>query len=153
MRSGHFDNYNALSNPQERIFALKKSMEEFGKPNPIKTPKKFKNREKLCAYHNETEHNTSECWALRDAIEDLIRRGQLRDYVITPVNQLNQQPTQVPPPPGDECAPAVQTIYTIHDKPHLAGTFHNSHERYVREANHVLLAGSSEQVGFTKRTR
>ena len=85
LRSGLFDSYSALSYPQERIFAIKRNKEEFGKPNSIRTPNKFKNKEKFCAYHNEVGHNTSECWALRDAIEDLIQRGQLRDYVITPL--------------------------------------------------------------------
>ena len=61
---------------------MERSREDFGRLNPIRTPKKFRNKEKLCAYHNEVGYNSSKCWALRDAIEDLIRRGQLRDYVV-----------------------------------------------------------------------
>ncbi|XP_052193804.1 uncharacterized protein LOC127802147 [Diospyros lotus] len=44
-------------------------------------------------------------------------------------------------------------IYTIHGGPHLAGTSNRSHERYVREANHVLIAGSVEHMGPPKRAR
>jgi len=59
MQSGHFGSYSALSDPQERIFIVERNREEFGKPNPIRTPNKFKNKEKLCAYHNEAGHKTS----------------------------------------------------------------------------------------------
>ncbi|XP_052180226.1 uncharacterized protein LOC127793516 [Diospyros lotus] len=131
---------------------MERGREDFGKPNPIRT-NKFRNKDKLCAYHNEAGHNTSECWALRDAIEDLIRRGQLRDYVVQPTNQSTQQLAQQPTPPDDERSPAVRTIYTIHDGPQLAGTSHKSHERNVREVNHVLLTGSNGQAAPMKRAR
>lgn len=69
---------------------MERSRKDFGKPNLIKTPKTFRNKENFCAYHNEAGHNTSECWALRDAIENLIRRGWLRDYVVRSTNQSTQ---------------------------------------------------------------
>ncbi|XP_052176651.1 uncharacterized protein LOC127790956 [Diospyros lotus] len=131
---------------------MEKRREDFGRLNPIKTPNKFRNQEKFCAYHNEVGHDTSKCYALKDAIEELIRRGWLRDYVVRPSNQPPQQTNQRPPP-EDEHAPMVRTIYTIHGGPHLAGTSNRSHERYVRETNHVLIAGSIEQTGPSKRTR
>ncbi|XP_052181957.1 uncharacterized protein LOC127794749 [Diospyros lotus] len=132
---------------------MERNKEEFGKPNSLRTPNKFRNKEKLCAYHNEAGHNTSECWALRDAIEDLIRRGRLKDYMIRPTNQPSQLAAQQPPPFDDERSPAVPTIYTIHGRPHLAGSSHKYHERYVREANHVLLVRSDEQLALVKRAK
>lgn len=66
---------------------MERNREDFRRPNPIITPNKFRNREKFYAYHNETGHNTSECWALRDAIEDLIKGGRLKDYVVPLTNQ------------------------------------------------------------------
>ena len=38
---------------------MERSKEEFEKPNPIRTPKKFRNKEKFCAYYNEVGHNIS----------------------------------------------------------------------------------------------
>ncbi|XP_052209253.1 uncharacterized protein LOC127812767 [Diospyros lotus] len=99
---------------------MERRREDFGRPNPIKTPNKFRNREKFCAYHNEVGHDTSECYALKDAIEELIRRGRLQDYVVRPANQPPQQANQQRPPPENERAPAVRTIYTIHGGPHIA---------------------------------
>ncbi|XP_052189973.1 uncharacterized protein LOC127799790 [Diospyros lotus] len=67
---------------EDMIFSTKKGDEDFGRPNPIRTPNKFRNKDKSCAYHDEVGHNTSECQALKDAIEDLIRRGRFHDYVV-----------------------------------------------------------------------
>ena len=43
------------------IFAAEKGKEDFGRPNPIRTLNRFRNKDKFCAYHNEAGHNTSEC--------------------------------------------------------------------------------------------
>ncbi|KAL5770014.1 hypothetical protein ACOSP7_014168 [Xanthoceras sorbifolium] len=56
----------------------------------MRTPIRTRNMNKFCHYHNEAGHNTSECYELRDAIESLIRRGRLWDYVVRPRSQ--QQP-------------------------------------------------------------
>ena len=122
---------------------MERSKEDFGRPNPIRTPIKFRNKEKYCAYHNEVGHDTSECWALRDAIEDLIKRGRLRDYVVRLTNQPPQQLAQQQPLPDVERALAIRMIYTIHGGPYLTGISHRSHQRSVHKANHIFLTGSS----------
>ncbi|KAL5775832.1 hypothetical protein ACOSP7_013389 [Xanthoceras sorbifolium] len=53
----------------------------------MRTHIRARNPNKFCAYHNETGHNTIDCFELNDAIEDLIKRGRLRDYVVQPRNQ------------------------------------------------------------------
>ncbi|KAL5753188.1 hypothetical protein ACOSQ2_023695 [Xanthoceras sorbifolium] len=57
----------------------------------MKTPMRARNPNKLCAYHNEAGHNTADCFELKDAIKDMIRRGRLRDYVVQLINQSRQQ--------------------------------------------------------------
>ncbi|KAL5814736.1 hypothetical protein ACOSQ3_025524 [Xanthoceras sorbifolium] len=60
-------------------------------PPPQRTPMRTRNPNKFCAYYNEVGHITTDCFELKDAIEDLIRRGRLRDYVVRPRNQPQQQ--------------------------------------------------------------
>ncbi|XP_052197635.1 uncharacterized protein LOC127804697 [Diospyros lotus] len=78
----------------KKIFTTERNKEDFRRPNPLKTPDKYRTKSKFCAYHNEVEHTTSECWALKDAIEELIRRGRLHDYVVRPRDHQPKQPAQ-----------------------------------------------------------
>ncbi|XP_052172161.1 uncharacterized protein LOC127788085 [Diospyros lotus] len=95
---------------EDRIFATERNKEDFGRPNPLRTPDKYRSKSKFCAYHNEAGHTTSECWVLKDTIEELIRRGRL-------------------------------WISNI------------SHERYVREASHLLLVGDGSQEGSSNKAK
>ncbi|XP_052171566.1 uncharacterized protein LOC127787548 [Diospyros lotus] len=106
-RQGRYESYSVLSDSQDRIFATECNKEDFGRPNPLRTPDKYRSKRKLCSYHNEAGHTTSECWALKDAIEELIRRG----------------------------------------------TSNRSHERYVREAIHLLLVGDDSHGGHSKKAK
>ncbi|XP_052190005.1 uncharacterized protein LOC127799827 [Diospyros lotus] len=84
-------------NNQDIIFVAEKGKENFGRPNPLQIPNRFRNKDKFCAYHSETGHNTSKCWALRDPIEELIKRDHLRDYVVRSGDQQPQHPVQLEP--------------------------------------------------------
>ena len=80
---------------------------------------------------------------IKEAIEELIKRGRLHDYVVRPRDQQPQQPTQLDPcqPPKSNQTPAIRIIFTIHGGPHIAGTSNRSHGHYVWEVGHLLLAG------------
>ncbi|XP_052171520.1 uncharacterized protein LOC127787500 [Diospyros lotus] len=129
--------------------------EDFERPNSLKTPNKYRTKRKFCAYHNEVGHTTSECWALKDAIKELIKRGWLRDYVVRPRDQQPKQSAQQSPhrAPEQDQTPTVRTIFTIHGGPHIAGTSNRSHERYVREAGHLLLVEDGSQEGPSKKVK
>ncbi|KAL5550470.1 hypothetical protein UlMin_000646 [Ulmus minor] len=66
----------------------------------IKTPVNRRDNTKYCRYHRDIGHITEECRVLKDEIERLIQRGQLRNYVRGDDQQPrqpaqeNQQPRQ-----------------------------------------------------------
>ncbi|XP_052189961.1 uncharacterized protein LOC127799777 [Diospyros lotus] len=137
------------------IFTTEHNKEDFKSPNPLKTPDKYRTKSKFRAYHNEVGHTTSKCWALKDAIEELIRRGRLCDYVVCHRDQQPKQSAQQSPhrAPEQDQMPTVRTIFTIHGGPHIAGTSNRSHERYVQEAGHRLLVGDGSQEGPSKKAK
>ncbi|KAL5543990.1 hypothetical protein UlMin_007774 [Ulmus minor] len=59
-------------------------------PPAIKTPVNRRDNTKYCRYHRDIGHITEECRVLKDEIERLIQRGQLRNYV----RNGDQQPRQ-----------------------------------------------------------
>ncbi|RWW58059.1 hypothetical protein BHE74_00035106 [Ensete ventricosum] len=49
--------------------------------NPIKSHPERRDKRRYCRFHREYVHDTEECHDLQYQIEDLIRRGHLRQYV------------------------------------------------------------------------
>ncbi|XP_052172184.1 uncharacterized protein LOC127788112 [Diospyros lotus] len=131
-RRGRYESYSILSDSQDRIFTTEPNKEDFGRPNPLKTPDKYRTKSKLCAYHNEVGHTTSECLALKDAIEELIRRGQLHDYVVHPRDQQPKQSAQQSSHRAPEQDPTPMGL---------------------REAGDLLLVRDGSQEGPSKKAK
>ena len=49
----------------------------FRRPNLIKKDHSKRDPSKFCRYHRDIDHDTNECFDLKEEIEDLIRRGHL----------------------------------------------------------------------------
>ncbi|KAL5562739.1 hypothetical protein UlMin_032486 [Ulmus minor] len=60
----------------------------FNYPPGIRTPANKRDNTKYCRFHRDMGHTTEECRVLKDEVERLIQRGQLREYV----RGANQQP-------------------------------------------------------------
>ena len=60
------------------------------RPNNLKSPPEKRDREKYCRFHRDHGHNTEDCFRLKMAIEKLIERGHLVDFVAN-----DRQPRQV----------------------------------------------------------
>ena len=69
------------------------------RPRPMKASSSIRNRNKFCQFHRDHGHNTEECIQLRDAIEDLIKRGYLGRYID---RQGPRSEATVPQPPPEE---------------------------------------------------
>ncbi|KAL5578855.1 hypothetical protein UlMin_011297 [Ulmus minor] len=82
------------------IYTKIEHLEIFTIPPNIKTPANRHDNTKYCCYHREIGHIIEECRVLKDEIERLIQRGQLRNYVRgndqqpCQLVQENQQPRQ-----------------------------------------------------------
>ena len=55
----------------------------FSIPPSIRTPTHKRDNSKYCFHHRDVGHTTEECQVLKDEVERLIQRGQLRNYVIS----------------------------------------------------------------------
>ncbi|KAL5583615.1 hypothetical protein UlMin_016057 [Ulmus minor] len=72
------------------IYAENEHLGIFTIPPNIKTPVNRRDNTKYCRYHRNIGHITEECRVLKDEIERLIQKGQLRNYV----RGNDQQPRQ-----------------------------------------------------------
>ena len=88
-----YANFTPLNTRPERILALRR--EKFQDPAPIKVST-HRDITKYCAFHKDHGHLTSDCRHLRRQIEDLIQKGELKEFIIEMINDANAptgQPT------------------------------------------------------------
>lgn len=50
-------------------------------PAKLKAGSHRRNKDKYCLFHRDRGHTITECFDLKEAIEALIQRGQLKEYV------------------------------------------------------------------------
>ena len=67
----------------------------FGEPAPLKTDPQHRNRNRYCHYHKDHGHDTSDCYELKDKIEELIQKGELRQYVCEPEAGTSSKERQI----------------------------------------------------------
>ncbi|XP_056685681.1 uncharacterized protein [Spinacia oleracea] len=85
-RKGEFQpkytNYTPLTIPRREIFSLHKDDEKWKLPDKLRSNPLRRNKNKWCEFHDDFGHTTEECNSLKDNIEDLIRRGYLKQYLL-----------------------------------------------------------------------
>ncbi|RRT69640.1 hypothetical protein B296_00036609 [Ensete ventricosum] len=53
-------------------------------PNPMKSRPEDQDHKRYCRFHHDYEHDSEECYDLKNQIEDLIRHGHLDRYIRKP---------------------------------------------------------------------
>ncbi|KAL5557693.1 hypothetical protein UlMin_033904 [Ulmus minor] len=86
-----FHEYTLLTETVTTVFRESEHQGIFNYPPSVRTPANKIDNSKYCRYHRDMGHTTKECRALKDEVERLIQRGQLREYV----QGANQQPHQL----------------------------------------------------------
>ncbi|KAL5538453.1 hypothetical protein UlMin_044111 [Ulmus minor] len=87
-----FREYTPLTETVATVFNQAEHRGIFNYPPGIRTPANKRDNTKYCRFHRDTGHTTEECRVLKDKVERLIQRGQLREYV----RGANQQPQKIP---------------------------------------------------------
>ncbi|KAL5557373.1 hypothetical protein UlMin_039609 [Ulmus minor] len=121
----------------------------FNYPPGIRTPANKRDNTKYCRFHRDTGHTTKECRVLKDEVERLIQRGQLREYV-RGANQQPRQPAQpvARPQPQDNHDLEVRTIM---GGP-ATGETNRARKNYARQSrtdpfpHQVNLTGHKEKI-------
>lgn len=74
------ENYTSLVVPVDHIFMVYGKEGIFVKPAPLPVGAR-KDMKKYCDFHEDNCHDTSECRALKDQIEELIKAGKLAEWI------------------------------------------------------------------------
>ncbi|KAL5552836.1 hypothetical protein UlMin_040237 [Ulmus minor] len=144
-----FREYTPLTETVATVFNQAEHRGIFNYPPGIRTPANKRDNTKYCRFHRDTGHTTEECRVLKDEVERLIQRGQLREYV-RGANQQPRQPAQpvARPQPQDNHDLEVRTIM---GGP-ATGETNRARKNYARQSrtdpfpHQVNLTGHKEKI-------
>jgi len=93
LRGRRFQQYTPLNTNWARILQEVMAAEIIPPPRKEKTPERA-DHNKHCQYHKNHGHQTEECVALKDRIEELIQAGQLKRFIKDGRMMMRQSPEQ-----------------------------------------------------------
>ncbi|XP_021769848.1 uncharacterized protein LOC110734098 [Chenopodium quinoa] len=64
------------------IYSTTKDKGRFKKPRPLPPWHQQKGKDRWCEFHESSGHRTEDCLQLEDQIEDLVRKGYLKKYLV-----------------------------------------------------------------------
>ncbi|XP_020206963.1 uncharacterized protein LOC109791999 [Cajanus cajan] len=85
VRGPKYSHYTPLNASRAVVLKQALASEVLAIPKRASTPP-YADTNKSCRYHRNRGHSTEECAALKDKIEDLIKQGQLQNFVDRPVS-------------------------------------------------------------------
>ena len=104
----------AFKEPVHRIIDRIKNEPCFQWPNKIGGDPSRKNQNLYCTYHKDKRHTTEQYRVLKDHLEQLVKMGYLKEFVVDPMNQETEQGAR---PRGNPLPPLLGVIEVIHTAP------------------------------------
>ncbi|KAL5571187.1 hypothetical protein UlMin_020784 [Ulmus minor] len=144
-----FREYTPLTEIVATVFNQAEHRGIFNYPPGIRTPANKRDNTKYCRFHRDTGHTTEECRVLKDEVERLIQRGQLREYV-RGANQQPRQPAQPVARPQQQDNHDLE-VRTIMGGP-ATGETNRARKNYARQSrtdpfpHQVNLTGHKEKI-------
>ena len=97
--------------PMHRIMDRIKNESYFRWPNKMGGDPSRRNQNLYCTYHRDKRHTTEQCRMLKDHLEQLVKAGYLKEFIVNLRNQEAGQGTQLP---GNPLPPPLGVIEVIH---------------------------------------
>ncbi|XP_031252039.1 uncharacterized protein LOC116109944 [Pistacia vera] len=91
-----------------------------------------RDRQKYCKFHKDIGHNNNNCRALKDAIENLIKKGHLKEFV-----KGNQAPNKQNGQSGQPQPPLLVNdvmVRMIYGGAEVVGNFRHARGQYAQDA-------------------
>ena len=79
--TGKYTSFTPLIAPINQVLMQIKNKEALTFPGKLKKDPSKRSRDTYCRFHRDHEHDTVDCYDLKQQIEDLIRQGKLQRFV------------------------------------------------------------------------
>ncbi|XP_065634578.1 uncharacterized protein LOC136069711 [Quercus suber] len=136
---GRFTSFTPLTIPIDQVLMQIKDEGTLTFPGKLKGDPSKRSRDKYCRFHRDHNHNTADCYDLKQQIEALIRQGKLQKFVSK--ERMDPPPQEQPQRQDNDCPrPPIGDIRMI-----IGGTTIGSSKKtrktYFRMVQNVQLMG------------
>jgi len=140
--------YTELSEPISKVMSKVQHLPFFKWPPKMVGPPDMRRWDRQCEYHKDHGHDTDNCYALKDHLEELVQDGRLKKHVrknnSTKIVTLRQDSPSLGVIHMIYSLPSTSAIHTIqlHPNPHKQNTpVKRSHEAAIITFDNSDLAG------------
>ncbi|XP_030936012.1 uncharacterized protein LOC115961117 [Quercus lobata] len=143
--------FTPLVMPVDQILTEIRDEPSLKSPKPLHSAPGLRDKRKYCRFHKDHGHYTEDCRDLKEQIEELIRNGNLQQYVKRGDFERYEQKSQPVNTRRDEDRPqprpqnALGEIKTIAGGPTTGGSFKSLRKSYQRQVNSVHSIPPSKQ--------
>ena len=89
--TGWFTNFTPLNTPIDQVLIQIKDEGALTFPSKLKGDPSKRSKDKYCRFHRDHDHDTFECYNLKQQIEALIRQGKLQKFIGKKGTEQNQR--------------------------------------------------------------
>ncbi|XP_065617836.1 uncharacterized protein LOC136062569 [Quercus suber] len=126
-------------------------------PGKLKSDPSKRPQDKYCRFHRDHDHDTADCYDLKQQIEALIKQGKLQKFVSKKRTDLNRQ-EPAPRRDNQRPRPSIGDIRMIVGGTAAIGSSKKARKTYLRSVLNVQLTGSTPNtarvespiIGFTE---
>ncbi|XP_050290502.1 uncharacterized protein LOC126728761 [Quercus robur] len=137
---GRFTNFTPLTAPIDQVLMQIKDEGALTFLGKLKGDPNKRPRVEYCRFHRDHEHDTANCYDLKQQIEALIRQGKLQRFVS---REKTDKPEEQTPRRENECPrPLIEDIRMIIGGTAAAGSSKKACKTYLRTVYSVQLTGS-----------
>ena len=125
-----FVSFTPLTAPIDQILMQIKDEEALTFPSKLKGDPNKRSRDKYCHFYRDHNHDTVDCYDLKQQIEALIKQGKLQRFVSK--ERTDPPPEQAPRWENERPKPPIGDIRMIIGSMTVTGSSKKAHKTYLR---------------------
>ena len=140
-----FTSFTPLTAPIDQVLMQIKDEKVLTYPKKLKGNPNRRSRDKYCRFHHDHDHDTADCYNLKQQIKTLIKQGKLQKFVRK--ERADLPPQEQHPQRDNECPrPLVGNIKMIIGRTATTGSSKKACKTYLKVDQNVQLTGSVPKI-------
>ena len=142
---GRFTSFTPLNGPLDQVLMQIKDEGTLTFPGKLKSDPSKRSRNKYCRFHRDHDHDTANCYDLKQQIEALIREGRLQKFFSKERTDTNIR-EQAPRRENEHPKPPIGEIRMIVGGTATTSSSRKARKTYLKMVQNVQLMSSVPKI-------